>query len=130
MQNYFENDFLFIRYDEKNHLLILEWKLAPASPEFKEGTNMLITAFEHFKTGKLVSDIRQLGAVHPDDQQWISNDWISRAVKAGFSCSAAVLPDDVFTHMSLEGMSSQSSDQLPAKTFDNMDDAIDWIKQF
>ncbi|SKC65232.1 hypothetical protein [Ohtaekwangia koreensis] len=91
IQNYFEKDSFIIRYDEGNHILIHEWKVFPTSQEFKEGTNILIAAFEHFKTGKLVGDVRQLGAVHPDDQQWILTDWISRARKAGFSHSATII---------------------------------------
>jgi len=129
MQNYFENESVIIRYDEGNHLLIHQWKVSPTSQEFKEGTNILITAFEHFKTGKLVGDVRQLGAVLPDDQQWILTDWIPRAFKAGFSCSATIVPQDIFTQMSLEGMSGHLED-LSSKNFDNMEAAIEWIKQF
>jgi hypothetical protein len=129
MENYFEKDTFIIRYDEENHLLIHEWKVSPTSQEFKEATNILIPAFEHFKTGKLVADVRRLGAVHPDDQQWILTDWTPRVRKAGFSHSAVIIPQDIFTQMSLEGMSDDLGD-LPSKNFDNMEAAINWLKQF
>ncbi len=130
MQNYFETECIILLYEEESHILIHEWKAPPTSKEFREGTNVLITAFEHFKTGKLVSDVRQMGAVLSDDQQWILADWIPRARKAGFSHSALIIPEDIFTQMALEGMSEQSGDQLPSKNFDNIKDAVEWIKQF
>jgi hypothetical protein len=129
MKNYYEKDSFIIRYDEGNHLLIHAWKVAPTSQEFREGSNIVIAAFEHFKTGKLIGDVRQLGAVQLDDQQWILSDWIPQARKAGFSCSAVIVSQDIFTQMTLEGMSGHMED-LSSKHFDNMKDAVDWIKQF
>ena len=131
-QNHFEKDYITIWYDKVNHLIVGKWKAEPTSAEFREGLNSLISAIEHFKTGKLIIDTTYLGVIHPDDQDWSVVEWGQRALKAGYSQTALIISSNIFTQMSVEETMNQFQEENPFSFayFNNMEDAIDWIKQF
>ncbi|HTJ52231.1 MAG TPA: hypothetical protein VL443_22370 [Cyclobacteriaceae bacterium] len=128
MQNHFETDYVTTAYDKANHVVILKWKVAPTSVEFREGLDSIISAMEHFKTGKLIADTTHLGAIHPDDQEWSTTVWAQKAVSAGYSKLALVIPSDIFTKMSVEDTMNMDKTETPSAYFDTIDAAIDWIK--
>ncbi|HEY8936291.1 MAG TPA: hypothetical protein VIM65_13755 [Cyclobacteriaceae bacterium] len=127
MQNYFEKDFIAIGYDKTNHLIVLKWKIAPTSAEFREGLHSLLAAIEQFKTGKVIVDTTHLGTIHPDDQQWSVTEWTQKAMQAGYSKLAIIIPDDIFTQMSVEDAMNSTNNILPFAYFSNMTPAMEWI---
>jgi hypothetical protein len=131
MQTFLQTETFVIVYDQTNHLLILRWLASPMSEEFREGTNDLITALEHFKTGKVITDISELGAILDDDQLWLATHWRPQALKAGLSHSAVILSQDIFTQLSFQSMLERANTSSPIrKDFSNMEDAMEWIQQF
>jgi len=127
MQNYFEKDFVSIGYNNVNHVVVLKWSVPPTSDEFREGLNSLIGAMEHFKTGKIITDVSYLGTIHPNNQRWAASEWLQSALKIGYSHIAIIMPSDIFTQMSVDDTMSQVDSPLPSAYFDNMQAAIDWI---
>jgi len=129
MQTYFEKDFVIIGYDETNKLIVAEWKIPPTSQEFRNCMDVLIEALTHFNTGKVIFDTLYLGILPESDQEWVSSDWYGRAVKAGYSRVAFVLPHDVFTDMFVKETVKRTSNRIPTAYFDNRPAAIDWLKK-
>jgi hypothetical protein len=127
MQTYFEEDFFVIKYHKANQVIIGEWRIPPASEEFKNCMNVMIEALQHFNTGKVVFDTLALGVLLDTDQEWISSDWYKRAVKAGYSQVAFVLPPDVFTQMFVEETVNRTTDRIPTAYFEDRSAALDWI---
>ncbi|HEY8936289.1 MAG TPA: STAS/SEC14 domain-containing protein [Cyclobacteriaceae bacterium] len=130
MQLYLEKDYITIEYDEVNNILVQKWMLAPAFDEFREGMNHLVEAIVHFKTGRLLSDTTKLGALHSDNQAWVATVWFERAVKAGYSRVAIIVPSDIFTQMSVEDAISQVTNPIPFSYFDNPVEALEWMKKY
>ncbi|MEO7989435.1 MAG: hypothetical protein ABI663_07840 [Chryseolinea sp.] len=130
MQNYFGKDFVTIGYDKANHVVVLKWIVPPTSDEFREGLYSLLAALEHFKTGKIITDVSYLGTIHPNDQRWSATEWLQSALKVGYSHIAIIMPSDVFTQMSVEDTMNQVDSPLPSAYFDNMEAAFDWINSF
>ena len=128
MQPYFKNDFVIIKYDKVNHVIIHRWIDTITSAEFREGLNYLIPAMKLFKTGNIITDTTCMGIIHPDDQHWSVTNWFQKALKAGYSKVAIIVPDDDITRMSIEDTMNQARPFLFAY-FDNMDEAIDWTKK-
>jgi hypothetical protein len=87
----------------------------------------LLIAVEHFKTGKVIADIVKIGTLHPDDQEWASTDWNSRAVKVGYSHAAILLPKDVYSQMAIEDTMNGVTGSVAFSYFDNMESALAWI---
>ncbi|HTJ50066.1 MAG TPA: hypothetical protein VL443_11465 [Cyclobacteriaceae bacterium] len=127
MLPYFQKDFLIIYYDEVNRIVVSKWEIPPASQEFRNGMDVLIEALIHFNTGKVIFDTVYLGALLDSDQTWISRNWYERAVRAGYSQVAFVIPQEVFTQMFVIEAVNQTINRIPTAYFHNMKEAIDWI---
>ncbi len=124
---FFEKDYIEIKYSREDHILVLKWLAWPVSAEYREGMNTLIDAMKHFKTGKLIFNLTNAGALHPNDQKWSVFDWHDRAVKAGQSHIALIIASDIFIQIAAEDTMKDVT--LPTASFDNMEAAIDWLKQ-
>ncbi|GAA0195965.1 hypothetical protein GCM10009122_60320 [Fulvivirga kasyanovii] len=131
ISNHFENDCSIIQYDHQNSVLLFRWKLEPASEEFKQAMHEVIAALRHFKTSKVVWDTVRLGCVLFDDQKWIANVWLKQAIEAGYAQAAFVVPEDVFTKMSVEDTvemgTAITAGVRQTKYFDDMKNALEWI---
>jgi hypothetical protein len=131
MQNYFETEFIVIGYCKVNHAVVATWKTPPTSDEFRVGMDNMLQGMIDFKTGKIVADTIYMGAVHPDDQAWAASHWYNRAEKAGFSHNAIIVPSDIFTEMSVEGILNQVQDNVAVIAyFPSKEEAIAWIDRF
>ena len=130
MQHYFENDYVSIGYDQANDIIITTWLTTPTSSEFKEGMNTTIKALEHFGTGKVIWDTRKLGILHPDDQQWAATEHYNNAIKAGYSHAVLLIPEDIFSQMSLDDTVSQVQNLIPVTYTPTVEGAIEWMKQY
>ncbi|MBL6447435.1 hypothetical protein JMN32_14045 [Fulvivirga sp. 29W222] len=127
MKVFFEEDYAKVSYDSNNSIIIYEWLVPPTETEFKYGCEQMIRALAHFKTGKVVVDTREQGTVANHLLEWMTTDWIAKAVAAGYSHGAIILPTDVFTQLSVDEIMDTVSKKVISRNFDNMEHALDWI---
>ncbi|SKC54898.1 hypothetical protein [Ohtaekwangia koreensis] len=129
MEIYYDQDYVVVYYSAEANAVVMRWKAASTSEEYRAALNVLLAAIEHFKTGKVIADTTHLGTIHPDDQAWSVTEWTLKAISAGYSHLAIVLPTEVFTKMSVEETMGQVTEILRFSYFEGMDAAIVWIKQ-
>ncbi|HTG56027.1 MAG TPA: hypothetical protein VL943_07165 [Niabella sp.] len=127
MEIYFDADYITVKYDATHHILIVTWNLPPTSKEFRDGMMVMLDAMKHFKAGRMVSDVVNLGALLEEDQTWAATEWRALAVPAGHSKVAFILSDDVFTTMSMDDMLSKADKDVSSAYFNRMEDAIRWV---
>jgi hypothetical protein len=128
MRGYFENDFINIEYNAEYTFIVLKWKTNPSTDDFRQGLHTLLLAMQHFKTGKVVVDVTLLGALSSEDQDWSVTSWVNKAVRAGYSHQATVVPKDIFTKMPRQEMLSHIG-ILTLAVFDSLENATRWMKQ-
>jgi hypothetical protein len=128
MQPYFDRDYATITFDANSNSLIGSWKMPPLSHEFRTYMEALLSAMEHFKTGRVVANTKKMGTLHPDDQEWASIEWTNRAVAHGYSHAAILLPGDVYSQMAVEDTMNAAVGVLTFSYFENMESALQWIK--
>ncbi len=127
MAVYFNSDYKRIEYDEQHRVLVATWKLAPTSTEFRSGMMAMLDAMKQFNTGRLVYNVIPLGLLLEEDSIWAATEWREKAIALGRSKVAFVLPDDVFTMMSVESMMEREDREVPIAYFKRMEDAIRWV---
>ena len=125
------NGFIKLDYDQNIDCIVSEWLTPPTSSEFREGMHASIEMMKEFKTGKLISDTTNLGAMSPEDMEWSSTEWVAEALKVGYHKFACILPQDIFTLMSVqETMDKVKPDQLvDVKYFSDRKEAEKWMKK-
>jgi hypothetical protein len=130
MTKFFEQEYASIFYDETIQAMILCWKVAITSGEYRDTLNILLSGMEQYHSSRVIVDTTHLGTIHPDDQEWSISDWTRRAMQIGYTHLAIILPDDVFTQVSVEDTMSLMKDQtFQSHYFDSVDEAKDWIRQ-
>jgi hypothetical protein len=127
MELYFEKEYASIHFDKDNGMLIMKWIMSPMSVEYREGLNSLLVAIDKFRTGKVIFNIQNVGALHPDDTEWAIASWFPAAGKAGLTHAAIIMPADIFAQMSIESLKVDASRSFTDCYFDNLKDACDWI---
>lgn len=128
MLEYFENDFVNIEYNEDHTFIVLTWKTSPSSNDFRQGLHTLLLAMQHFRTGKVVVDATQLGILSPEDQDWSVTSWANKAVRAGYSHQATVIPKDLFMKMPQHETLTRIG-ILTFAVFDSPENAVCWMEQ-
>lgn len=128
MQPYIDTECASIHYDADNHALVTLWKMPPLPSELREHMLDLLSAMEHFKTGKVVADTAKMGTLHPVDQEWASTEWASMAVQSGYSHAAILLSKDIFSQMAIEDTMNSAADNVTFSYFENIETALAWIK--
>jgi hypothetical protein len=127
MEIYFDTDYKRIEYDATHHIMIATWKVAPTSNEFRTGMMAMVNAMGQFKTGRVIYDVINLGAILEEDQVWAATEWRALAVAVGHSKVAFILPDDIFTNMSMEDMMAKADKDVAFGYFNRMEDAVRWV---
>lgn len=128
MRGYFENDFVSIEYNADYTFIVLKWKTTPSSSDFRQGLHILLLAMQHFKTGKVVVDATLLGVLSSEDQEWSNTSWTNKAVRAGYSHQATVIPNNVFMKMPQQETLCHIG-ILTFSVFDSLEEAIRWMEQ-
>ncbi len=128
MRAYFDNDFVNIEYNTDHIFIVLKWKISPSSDDFRQGLHTLLLAMQHFKTGRVIIDARQLGTLSPEDQEWSVSSWTNKAVRAGYSHQATVVPKDVFL-MTPRSEMFTCIGILTFAVFDSLENAARWLEQ-
>ena len=86
-------------------------------------------AYEEHKCIKWLSDDRDFGPIHPDDEEWGKAHWLPRILKAGWKYYAMVLPVGVIGQMKMTQMVDYFAEQgVEAKIFSNPDEAMAWLE--
>jgi hypothetical protein len=128
MRVYFDNDFVNIEYNTDYTFIVLKWKIAPCSDDFRQGLHTLLLAMQHFKTGKVVVDASQLGTLSSEDQEWSVTSWANKAVRAGYSHQATVVSKDIFSKIPKSERLTNIG-ILTFAVFESFEDAIRWMEQ-
>ncbi|UII31704.1 hypothetical protein LVD17_25780 [Fulvivirga ulvae] len=128
MKIYFQEDFVKISYDPTYNYILHEWLIPPTEEEFRTGCNQLVDAFKHFSANKVVVDTRQQGVIAGDLLEWMGTDWVTRAVAAGYTHGAIIVPSDIFASLSLHDLQESINNKVINQNFDSMSEALEWIK--
>ena len=74
-----------------------------------------------------------LGAINEEDQVWSYTDWLEQALEAGHNTLVLIMFPDIFAQMAVEDVMEQANaatkGHVVNQYFDNMQDALAWIKQ-
>lgn len=125
---YFEKDYLRIDYDQEENLITMNWKEAVVSEEFREGLNKGLECVEEHSIKHWLADVREMGALSNDDQEWSNNEWFPKIIKAGIKFMGVVISSDIFNQMTVdEIMTKVPQTDIVHRNFDNMDKAKEWL---
>lgn len=98
---------------------------------FRDVLNKGLEVFIKHGATKWLSDDRNNSALEPEDREWATNDWYTRAAKAGWKYWAMVVPNDIHGRMDVKGYIEQGFEGgIRVMVFTNPQEALEWLKSF
>jgi len=107
----------------------IKWESMIYEKIFRDGMDKIIKMMKEHKTGKVLSNVSELGILAEKDQKWSVEDWLPRALAVGYSAIAVVISEELFGKMAVEDILNETSKQSPIKIqyFEEEEKATEWL---
>ncbi|HYD73101.1 MAG TPA: hypothetical protein VEF55_08185 [Candidatus Binatia bacterium] len=120
---------LTIEYDADVPCVVMNWKGYATSAAFREGNARVLTEITDRRASKLLGDVSDFVLIGVEDQAWLSEVWIPRAMHAGLRKIALVQPTFYFNRVAIDTVAQKlDRDRVEVGFFDNASAAKDWLK--
>ncbi len=108
----------------------IHWEGMPTSEEFQKGCNTVIELMVSKGVCKVLTDNSKAKLFAISDQHWLNQNWLPRAEKAGYRCSATIIGDsDAFVKFAAQSIASKrDQSKFTNKFFKSREEAISWLK--
>jgi hypothetical protein len=121
-----DNPVCTVNYDASIPGIVVVWKRYVTSLQLRYVHERLLEMIAETGAHKVLGDDTGLSVIHPRDQEWILNDWLPRAFKAGLQAAASKRPSGYFGRLSTTSIQSQA-EALTHQAFDDIASARDWL---
>jgi hypothetical protein len=118
-----------IYFDKDLDAVIMEWDGYATSKQFREGTEKMLEILVQNHATKVLGDIRNMVLIGRDDQEWLNNDFLPRAIRHGFKAIAMLRPENYFNKVAVETVSYKvDKEKLSIQFFEHREKALEWLK--
>ena len=108
----------------------MKWNGYATSIQFKEGTELMLNTLIRHNTHKVLADIKEMVIIGMEDQKWLEESFLPRAIQFGFKAVAMIRPDHYFNKVAVESVSYKvDKSKLLINFFDNTAEARDWLRE-
>jgi hypothetical protein len=97
-----DNEFATMWYYPDTKIVHHQIKKYIYGEHLQELLNRGIETIQKYHAQKWISDDRNNNALTPQDQEWVKNDWLPNAVKAGWKYWAIVNPEKLMGQLCME----------------------------
>ena len=128
--SYYERPHLTASHDEDLRAVVREWHDFARGEEYREGLNAGLELATEKRAPNWLADLREMGTVVQEDQQWSNEQWFPRAMDSPLRHMAVVKPESVIANMSVENIMQEiEGEDLTTHYFDNRPDAEAWLRE-
>lgn len=104
------------------------WTGYANSAQFRQGTETMLEELIHHNKEKVFGDIREMVLISQDDQNWLAEQFVPRAVRHGMRFLALVRPTYYFNKVAVETVAYKVNDEkLRIRFFNDPEEAKDWL---
>jgi hypothetical protein len=117
-----------IYFDEQLDAVVMEWDGYATSSQFREGTELMLNLLIQNRTSKVLADAKDMVLIGKEDQEWMNNDFLPRAIKFGLKAIAMIKSDHYFNKVAIESVSYKvDKEKLTINFFDRLTEAKEWL---
>lgn len=130
LQDFKNQTFIEIEYDEKNGWIHNKWSGIITMNDVKKGALACLEILEEKKAKAIINDNTQLLTKWDGANEWIANEWMPRAIKAGLKSFAHIVnPVHQIGETSAKGMKEKSRSKFQMEIFHDFKSAEEWVKK-
>jgi len=86
-----------------------------------------IRAMTDHQGSRWLVDGRDMKAIKPSHQEWITENLLPRALAAGLRVAAIVMPNDAEAMMNIDDMAKVADDEIDVRYFSTVEKAREWL---
>ncbi|QIL77505.1 hypothetical protein [Hymenobacter sp. HDW8] len=127
---YFHNAAAVITYHTVGYLRVTWHPTAVSVTELQAIYEHILHAMLHYGSTQLMSVHGQRPPMPPPLQQWLTTQWVRRAIaEAGYDKCAVVEAETPLSRLAARSIGSGLSQMLRYNYFSTMQDAADWLQK-
>lgn len=123
-----EDNDCVVGFDASARAVVMHWRGYGSSEGFRRANERVLAALAAAGAERILGEIEGLSRISPADQQWLSEDWIPRAVRAGLKRVALVTPAFDLDHAPVLLVGEHVAPSLDLAYFDDVGSAGAWLK--
>jgi hypothetical protein len=109
--------------------LLVTYKNRASNEEYRLNLTKQVEFVRQHRLTKAVFDLRKMGVVSAENQQYTSEVYMPQMTKAGLKHSALIVPEDIFGEASAKNITSRVQNEVVFSMhhFKNLNQALDWL---
>ena len=124
------NPICSVSFNESIPCITVVWKRYATSMQLRFVYEAIIQMLRTHRVNKILRDDTALPTIHTEDQQWIVQNWMPRAVRAGLRVVANKISESYFGQMSTGRIHTLAPAALTLRSFDDVEQARQWLLSF
>ena len=125
--DYFIEKYAEIIWQEKKSIVMVTFKGYMNSEQLRAVYENVRKCAEKYNGKNILVDGRLFVTIKPNDQLWLVNEWLPKAVDAGIRKIARVLPDNLIQRMVISKMDIALHGKFELKEFSDIEEGIMWL---
>lgn len=126
---YYESDELTIEWEPTIEAVVMDWHAFAKGEAYRNGLDKGLELVEDKGATNWLADLRDLGTVTQEDQEWTQNEWHPRAFETTLSNIAVLQPESVVANMSVDDLVEEfGSNDNKSRIFSDRDEAESWLE--
>jgi len=118
-----------IRHDPEVPCVVMIWQGYATSAEFRAANERILNVIAETKATKLLGDVSHFVLIGMEDQAWLNNNWIPRAIAAGLRTVALIQSTYYFNKVAVETVGNNlDPTRLTLSYFGDINSARDWLR--
>lgn len=125
---YLDTPYVLVRWDGDGPWVFVKWKGWANSTEYRSTQERVIDALRENHGSRNLIDSTDSRVISAEDQKWLIEDWMPRAVAAGRRKTAIVLPKSALGRTIAENIDKYPRSNLTKIAyFETVEDAAAWL---
>ncbi len=110
-------------------ILLVTYKNRAANEEYRLNLDKQVELVRQHRFTKVVFDLRKMGVLSAENQQYTSQVYMPQITKAGLKHSALIVPEDIFGEASAKNVTSRVKNEVAVSLqyFRDLNQALAWL---
>ena len=118
-----------VDYDVDVPCVVMSWRGYATSAVFRAANEQVLQMIADRRAKKLLGDITEFVLIGAEDQDWLNNEWLPKAMESGLRLAALVTPTFYFNRVAVDNVVKRLDPaRLQVAYFATRDEALAWLK--
>jgi len=114
--------------DKASEIILMQWHGYATSSQFRAICESMLQLMKEHNIWRVLADTTHMKMISMEDQKWLDNEWLPRAIAAGYEKCAIIVSPDYFTRVTVDSVVSKiDQNQLEIRYFDDVSAAREWL---